>query len=294
MLDIDDLSASDLSQVLAWAVEPAPPQVLAGRGAGLIFEKPSNRTRNATELAVVALGGHPVTMQGDEIGLGVRESVADVVRVLARFHAVVAARVNDHAVLETMRRLEVVPVFNLLSDVAHPSQAVADLLTLQAHWGSLAGRRLAWVGDGNNVARSLLLACARVGVHLAVATPPGHALDPVAVDEARGHGVEVWTGTDPNEAVEGADAICTDTWVSMGQEAERRARLDAFAGYQVDDALLARAAPGAGFLHCLPAHRGEEVSASVIDGPASWVWDEAANRLPAARGLLRWLMETAP
>lgn len=293
VLDIDDLSASDLADVLAWATDPAPPALLAGRGVGLIFEKPSNRTRNATELAVVALGGHPVTMHGDEIGLGVRESVADVTRVLGRFHAVVAARVHDHAVLETMRRLEAVPVFNLLSDLAHPSQAVADLLTLQAHWGGLAGRRLAWVGDGNNVARSLLLACARVGVHVALATPAGHAVDPVAVDEARGHGIDVSVGTVPAEAVDGADAVCTDTWVSMGQEAEREARLDAFAGYQVNDALLARAKPGAGFLHCLPAHRGEEVSPSVIDGPASWVWDEAGNRLPAARGLLRWLLEGA-
>lgn len=290
VLDIDDLSPADLADVLAWSADPAPPAVLAGRGVGLIFEKPSNRTRNATELAVVALGGYPVTMQGEEIGLGVRESVADVTRVLARYHAVVAARVNAHAVLEAMRAMETVPILNLLSDVAHPSQAVADLLTLQAHWGGLAGHRLAWVGDGNNVARSLLLACARVGVDVALATPPGHHVDPAALDEARGRGIEVREGSDPAEAVEGADAVCTDTWVSMGQEAQRQVRLDAFAGYQVNDELLARAAPGAGFLHCLPAHRGEEVSASVIDGPASWVWDEAGNRLPAARGLLRWLL----
>lgn len=293
-LEIDDLDRFELADVLALARLVDPPPVLAGKGAALIFEKPSNRTRNATEMAVFALGGHPVSIQGAEVGLGVREPVEDVVRVLAGYHAVVGARVNDHRMLKAMAAVDAVPVVNLLSDVAHPCQALADLLTLGDAWGSLAGRRVAWVGDGNNVARSLTLAAALSGVHVSLACPPGHTLDPAAVDDARAHGVDVLVTSDPAEAVAGADAVCADVWVSMGQEAESDRRMDAFAGYQVDDALMAAAAPGAVFLHCLPAHRGLEVAASVIDGPASVVWAQAANRMHAARGLLLWLAEERP
>jgi ornithine carbamoyltransferase len=216
--------------------------------------------------------------------------VADVTRVLARYHRVVGARVFDHAVLEEMAKVDEIPVVNLLSDLAHPCQAVADLLTLRQRWGELPGHTLAWVGDGNNVARSLTLACGLAGVNIRLASPPGHQVDPVAADGARAAGVEVTTTTEPAEAVDGADAIYTDVWVSMGQEAEQHQRLDAFAGYQVDERLMRRAAPGAVFLHCLPAHRGQEVSAGVIDGPASAVWDQAENRMHAARGLLWWLV----
>jgi ornithine carbamoyltransferase len=294
VLDIDDLSATELGQVLALARMDDPPHVLAGGGVALIFEKPSNRTRNATEMAVVALGGHPVVIRGEEVGLGVREPVGDVIRVLARYHRVVGARVVDHGVLEEMARVDVVPVVNLLSDVAHPCQAVADLLTLTDHWGSLAGRSVAWVGDGNNVARSFAHACARTGVTFRLACPPGRNLDEVTIDAVRAAGGEITVTTDPAEAVAGADAVSTDVWVSMGQEAEEAERADAFAGYQVDDAMMALAAPDAVFLHCLPAHRGLEVAASVIDGPASLVWDQAGNRLDAARGLLLWLAGVRP
>ncbi|MDQ2725107.1 MAG: ornithine carbamoyltransferase [Actinomycetota bacterium] len=289
LLEVDDLDPSELLDVLSLAAQADPPPVLAGRGAALIFEKPSNRTRNATEMAVFSLGGHPVSLQGDEIGLGGREPVEDVVRVLAQYHAVVGARVNDHRVLEAMAAVDVVPVVNLLSDVAHPCQALADLLTLRQVWGSFSGRRVAWVGDGNNVARSLTLAAALAGIDVSLACPPGHELDPIAVDGARAQGIDVRVTTDPMAAVAGADAVCTDVWVSMGQEAQTAARVDAFARYQVDDALMAAAGPGAVFLHCLPAHRGLEVAASVIDGPASVVWAQAANRMHAARGLLLWL-----
>lgn len=292
LLEVDDLSPDELVAVLDLADKPPAP-VLAGRGAALLFEKPSNRTRNSTEMAVVALGGHPVSMAGDEVGLDVRESVEDVTRTLAQYHAVLGARVNDHRSLERMAALDALPVVNLLSDRAHPLQALADLLTLRHHWGRLGGQTLAWVGDGNNVARSLLLACAMVGVHVRIATPAGHPPDPAAVDGARHFGVEVVCTSDPAAAACGADAVVTDTWVSMGQEVDRVRRLDAFAGYQVSTALMTRAAPGAAFLHCLPAHRGEEVSAEVIDGPASLVWAEAANRLHAARGLLWWLLARA-
>ena len=289
-LEVDDLSASELIEVLDSAAEPSPEPVLAGKGVALIFEKPSTRTRNSSEMAVVGLGGHPISIRGEEIGLGVRESVEDVTRVLARYHSVVGARVFDHSVLEAMAKVNEVPIVNLLSDLAHPCQALADLLTLRNRWGALRGRRLAWVGDGNNVARSLTLACGLAGIDVRVACPAGHELDPVAVDGARASGVEVTVTNDPAGAVEGADAVCTDVWVSMGQEGEQADREDAFAGYQVDEALMARAAPGALFLHCLPAHRGLEVSPAVIDGPASVVFEQAENRMHAARGLLLWLV----
>jgi ornithine carbamoyltransferase len=257
----------------------------------LIFEKPSNRTRNATEMAVVGLGGHPVNIRGEEIGIGVRETVGDITRVLARYHRVIGARVFDHGVLEDMAKVDEVPIVNLLSDLSHPCQVLADLLTLRQRWGRLAGHRVAWVGDGNNVARSLTLGCGLTGVNLRLACPAGHQVDPAVVDGARARGVTITTTSDPVEAVADANAVYTDVWVSMGQESEQRAREVAFAGYQVDDALMARAAPGACFLHCLPAHRGLEVSASVIDGPASVVWDQAGNRMHAVRGLLWWLVE---
>jgi len=289
LLEIDDLDEAELAAVLDLAARSGPPPVLAGQGVALIFEKPSNRTRNATEMAIVSLGGHPISMRGEEIGLGVRETVEDITRVLARYHRVVGARVFDHGILEAMAAVDEVPIVNLLSDVAHPCQALADLLTLRQHWGGLAGRTLAWIGDGNNVARSLTLACGLAGIDIRLACPPGHQLDAVAVDGARAHGVTVITTVDPAEAASGADAVCTDVWVSMGQEVEQHQREDAFAGYQVDEALMARAAPGALFLHCLPAHRGVEVSAAVIDGPASVVWEQAGNRMHAARGLLWWL-----
>jgi ornithine carbamoyltransferase len=289
LLDIDDLTAGELADILSLSRQVAPPPVLAGAGVALIFEKPSNRTRNATEMAVVALGGHPISIRGEEIGLGVRESVADVTRVLAQYHRVVSARVNDHRTLVEMAALDVVPVINLLSDVAHPCQALADLLTLEEHWGGLKGRTVAWVGDGNNVARSLVHGCARAGAAVRLGCPAHHQLDEATLQAARDAGGEVLVTTDPAEAVMGADAVSTDVWVSMGQESESGERLDAFDGFQVDEALMDRASPDAVFLHCLPAHRGEEVAGAVIDGPASLVWKQAANRMHAARGLLLWL-----
>ncbi|MGI8491336.1 MAG: ornithine carbamoyltransferase [Acidimicrobiales bacterium] len=293
-LDIDDLDAGSLEAVLDLADVAQPPPVLAGGGVALIFEKPSNRTRNATEMAVVGLGGHPVVIRADEIGLGRREPVSDIVRVLAAYHRVVGARVFDHRTLEAMAAPDVVPVLNLLSDASHPCQAIADLITLRRHWGSLEGRRLAWIGDGNNVAASLAFACALSGMGIGLACPPGHEIAPDVVDGVSALGGTITVDTDPRRVVAGADAVITDTWVSMGQEAEEQARLDAFAGYQVDDRLMGLASPDAVFLHCLPAHRGQEVTASVIDGPASLVFAEAANRLDAARAVLLWMLDTEP
>ena len=256
----------------------------------MLFEKPSARTRASTEMAVVGLGGHPIYVRPEEVGLGVRESVADVARTFAGFCSVIAARVFDHATLEEMAAVVDVPVVNLLSDRAHPTQAVADFLTLRELFGALEGRRLVYVGDGNNVTASLAYAAALSGVELTVASPPGYELDDLTVERVRNLGGTVELVADPYEAVVGADAVYTDVWTSMGQEAEHTARLAAFAGYTVDDALLSVAGEQAWFLHCLPAHRGEEVAASVIDGPRSVVWQQAANRMHAARAVLAHLV----
>jgi ornithine carbamoyltransferase len=295
-LDIDDLSCDELDEVLALASEPLPPApVLSGRGAALLFEKASARTRSSTELAVVALGGHPVYIQGLEVGIDSRESAEDVARTLACYHAVICARVLDHEVLVRMAAaLETsdVPVVNLLSDRAHPCQVIADLLTLRQTFGDLGGRTLAYVGDANNVWRSLALGAAMVGMAFRTAAPDGYGPDPDDLARVARLGGEIEVTTDPAEAVAGADAVYTDVWTSMGQEEEAVLRRKAFSGFTVDDELMAGAAPDAIVLHCLPAHRGEEISADVIDGPRSRVWPQAANRMPAVRGLLSWLMGT--
>ena len=298
LLDVDELDPARLTRILDQAAlgrsDPhAVPQVLAGLGVAAVFEKPSARTRTSFEMAVVQLGGHPVILHADEVQMGKRETVADVARTLASYCAVIAARVFDHENLVAMTGAVDVPIVNLLSDRAHPLQALADLLTLRDHLGALEGRRVAFIGDGNNVAASLAYGAALCGLELVVASPPGYELPDAVIDHARNLGGTVEQVTDPYDAARGADALYTDVWTSMGQEEERAARNAVFAAYTVDDGLLAAANPGACFLHCLPAHRGEEVSASVIDGPASLVWPQAANRLHAARALLADLFEEA-
>jgi ornithine carbamoyltransferase len=290
-LEADDLSSDELTAVLRWADRRPVPPVLSGKGVALLFEKPSARTRNSSEMATFQLGGHPITIRGEEVGFDTRESVEDVTLTLGQYHTAIGARVFDHKVLERMAAVSPVPIINLLSDLAHPCQTLADLLTLRQRFGDLAGRTVAWIGDGNNVCRSLLLGASRVGVAVRVGCPAGFEPDPVAVDIARGRGVGVVVTEDPAAAVAGADAVCTDVWTSMGQEAEAARRRAAFAGYTVDEALMSKAADGAVFLHCLPAHRGEEVTAGVIDGPQSLVWPQAQNRMHAFRGLLLWFFE---
>jgi ornithine carbamoyltransferase len=258
-----------------------------------VFEKPSARTRSSMELAVVQLGGHPVSVRGDEVGIDRRETAEDVARTLACYHAAIGARTYSHRVLERMAAVSPVPVVNLLSDDAHPLQALADLLTLRQAWGGFEGRALAWVGDGNNVCRSLGLAGALAGLEVRVACPPGYGLPEAHADRLKALEADVAVTSRPEEAVAGADAVYTDVWASMGQEDEAGDRRRAFEGFGVDDRLMAAAAPGALFLHCLPAHRGEEVTAAVFDGPASRVWAQAANRMHAARGVLRFLVEAA-
>ena len=290
-LDVDDLEPSELARILSLATESGPPRALKGKGAALLFEKPSARTRSATEMAVVQLGGHPVYIGAAEVGLDERESVEDVTRTLACYNAVIGARVFAHSTVERMAAVSAVPIVNLLSDTAHPTQALADLLTVRAELGHLEGLALAYVGDANNVARSLVYAAGLAGMSVRIASPEGYGFSESALRRMRGRGCEPVQVTNPVEAVRGAHVVYTDVWASMGQEQEAGKRREDFAGFTVNRALMARAAPDAVFLHCLPAHRGEEVEAAVIDGPRSRVWPQATNRMHAARGLLVWLME---
>ena len=294
LLEIDDLTPAELDTVLRRAAEPpGGDRPLAGRTVGLYFEKPSLRTRHSCEAAVVQLGGHPVTFRRDEVGSGEREAVGDIARVLSGYHAALGGRVYDHALLEELAGAATIPVVNLLSDQGHPCQALADLLTMRQSQGELAGATVAWVGDFNNVARSLAIGATMLGMKVRLACPPGYGPTPADVDRLRGHGAEPVVTARPAEAVAGAAAVHTDVWASMGQEAESEARARAFEGFQVDDRVMAAAAPDAVFMHCLPAHRGEEVAATVVDGPQSRVIAQAHNRLHSFRGLLGWLIEEA-
>ena len=291
LLDIDDLSAAELADVLDRAAADDRVDALDGRGVALYFQKPSSRTRNSAEMAVVQLAGHPVYIEEHEVGVDNRESAEDVVRTLGCYHAIIGARVFDHGLLERMAEASPVPVVNLLSDRAHPLQTLADLLTLREEFGVLEGRTLAYVGDANNVASSLALGAGRVGVEFRICTPDGYGFDAGDVDRLRACGADLTCFDDPLVAVRGADAVYTDVWTSMGQEAEAEQRRRDFAGFTVTAEVMAAAGPDAVFLHCLPAHRGEEVAADVIDGPRSRVWQQAANRLHAARGLFWWLTD---
>ena len=275
LLSIRDLTAADLQWILAASEQPHP-RLLEGKGVALYFEKPSSRTRNSMELASAQLGGHPVYIQPNELGIGSRETVADVTHTLACYHAVIAARVFDHGLLEQMAAVNAAPVLNMLSGTDHPLQALADLLTVKQLLGRLEGVKIAFIGEGNNVSRSLAEACALVGAEFVIASPEGYGLE----------GAQ--QVLEPAEAVEGASVVYTDVWVSMGSE-DSEERRNAFEPYQVDEALMSRG-KDAWFLHCLPARRGEEVTAPVIDGPRSGVWRQAENRMHSARGAMLWML----
>jgi len=292
VLDIDDLSPAEVARVLDLADDPARPPLLERKTVGLYFEKPSLRTRHSCETAVAQLAGHPVTFRKDEIGGGGREPLGDIAQVLSGYHAALGARVFDHRVLENMAAASGIPVINLLSDSGHPCQALADLLTMRQEWGSLERRTIAWIGDFNNVARSLALGAAMSGMRLRVASPPGYGPSEADIDRLLVAGLdgEPVVTDRPAEAAKSADAVHTDVWASMGQEDEADVRRRAFEGFQVDGTVMAAAAEHAVFMHCLPAHRGEEVAASVVDGPQSRVFPQAHNRLHAFRGLLRFLL----
>lgn len=291
LLTIDDLSTDELASVLddAAALKRAqadgtPHRLLAGRTLAMLFEKPSTRTRLSFEVGLTQLGGHAVFLGEDDSQLGRGEPVADTARALGLYADAVMARVDSHDDLTTLAANAGVPVVNGLSDHAHPAQTLADLLTLREVVGDTG--TVAWVGDANNVGASFLVGAAMAGYDVCAATPSGFGFDDAVVERALAAadatGSEVTVGHDPAAAVAGADAVYTDVWVSMGDEAERESRLTAFEAFRVDADLLGDAA----FMHCLPAHRGEEVTADVVDGPQSVVWRQAENRLHAQKALL--------
>jgi ornithine carbamoyltransferase len=294
---VTDLGRDGMLEVLETArrVKQDPASVAgshAGRRIGLFFEKPSTRTRVSCEVASVDLGAHPLVLKQDEVGLGKRESVEDVARVLDRYLDVLAFRVFDHRNLVALAEHADAPVINLLSDLEHPCQALADLQTLAEH-KPLSGQTVAFIGDGNNVCHSLMLAGAMAGVSLRVAGPTGHEPSPEVVARARdlaGDGAEIVVTDDPQAAVREADAVYTDVWASMGQEGEAADRRRRFEPYRVDEALFGLAAPDAIFLHCLPAHRGDEVTDGVADHPRSRIFDQAENRMHAFKALLLQLL----
>ncbi|MDO8615436.1 MAG: ornithine carbamoyltransferase [Dehalococcoidia bacterium] len=297
LISITDLSTPEIGLVLdtAMAFKDAGRQpLLAGRTLALVFEKPSLRTRVSFHVAMRQLGGDCIYLSPPEVGLGQRETPADVARVLSRYVDCVAARTFATETVAELARYADVPVINALSDSEHPCQALADLLTIREKKGGLRGVTVAFIGDGNNVANSLCLAAALSGMHFRIASPGGYEMaDPVlrkAEALAAGSGASVELSAGPEEAVAGADVVYTDVWASMGQEREAGARREDFAGYTVDAKLMSRARPDAIFMHDLPAHRGEEVTAEVIDGPQSVVFDQAENRMHAQKAVLALLL----
>jgi ornithine carbamoyltransferase len=290
LLRIGDLTPPELGELvdLASLVRSDPDKYngsLAGRSIGLFFMKQSVRTWVSTEVAAIQLGIHPVVIRNEEVGLGTRETPEDVGRVLERYLDLVGMRVFAHSDLESVAGAVGIPVINLLSDIEHPCQAVADLQTIADHFGRLEGIQVAYVGDGNNTAASLIGAITRTGGRVRVASPARYEPDPNALASAREFG-EVTVVNDPNEAVEGADVVYTDVWTSMGQETEADERRQQFASFQVTRDLFERAKPEAIFLHCLPAHRGEEVTDEVMEHPRSLIFDQAENRLHSFKAIL--------
>lgn len=296
-ISLADLSPARIQELLDLAIvlktewaEGRNKPYLDGKTLAMIFQKPSLRTRVSFEMAMVHLGGHALYLSPDEIKLGQRESIPDAARVLSRYVDVIMARVFAHSDILTLAQWSSVPVINGLSDYNHPCQGMADLLTIYEKLGKLQGVKLAYVGDGNNVLHSLLFGGAKMGMHVVAATPAGY--DPLpevvqqATQEAAKYGGSVQLLRDPREAVRGADVIYTDTWTSMGQEAEADKRRAVFPPYQVNASLLSYAQPDVGVMHCLPAHRGEEITDEVADGPHSWIFDEAENRLHAQKAIL--------
>lgn len=298
-----DLSRDETLDVLAraiklkqdWSTDPKFLKRLRGMTLAAIYEKPSLRTRVTFEAGMTQLGGHTIYLGPEDIKLGKRESIADVAQNLSRWVQIIAARTFEHRSITELAERSRVPVINGLSDWEHPCQALADFLTLHERFGSSEGKTLAYIGDGNNVAHSLILMGALLGTHVVVATPQGYEPQRAILDQAQPHaarsGAQINVTNDPFEAVRNADAIYTDVWASMGQEAESDARKQIFAAYRVTSELMAASGkPHTIFMHCLPVHRGEEATAEVVDGPQSAIFDQAENRLHAQKALILWLL----
>ncbi len=293
LLNVTDCSANEIAEILDLAERPiaALGRPLEGQGVALIFEKPSNRTRQSMEIAVVQLGGHPVYTRGDEVGFDVREPVEDVARIMSGYHGLIAARVFDHSIVERLAVSASVPVVNMLSEYSHPLQGFADALTMRQRLGELGGKTVAWIGDYNNVARSLAEVCVLLGMHVRLGCPHGFDAEHAELERLTMLGTgSVEQFSRPKDAVEGANAVHTDTWVSMGQEAEKDQRRQAFEGFTVDEDLMSAADSQAVFMHCMPAYRGLEVAADVFDGPRSVAIQQGHNRLHASRGVLAFLL----
>ena len=292
-LQITDFSRREIEQLFdlakrmkARAYRETP---LAGKTLAMIFMKSSTRTRVSFEVGTFQLGGHALFLSPRDVQLGRGEPISDTARVLSRYVDGIMIRTYDHAEVEELARFANIPVINGLTDLTHPCQVLADLLTVRQHLGDITKQKYAWIGDGNNMANSWINAAYRLGFELRLACPAGYDPDPAILRRAQRE-AKVTVVRDPAEAVAGADVVNTDVWASMGQEEEQKIRAKAFAGYQVNGALMKRASRDAIFLHCLPAHRGEEASGDVVDGPQSVMWPQAENRMHAQRGLLAWLL----
>jgi ornithine carbamoyltransferase len=297
LLSISDLTSDDIQSLISDAIDAKDQgwvSILEGKSLALLFEKPSLRTRVSFEIAIRQLGGQCIYLSPAEVGLGERESVADVARVLSRYVDCIAARTFSHQTLKILANCSDVPVINALSDLEHPCQALADLLTVYEKKGELEGLTLAYIGDGNNVAHSLLLAAALTGINFQIASPPGYTVNErilnLAQDYAQDTGSKILCTEEPRVAVNGADIVYTDVWTSMGQEAEREVRRQVFAKYQVNSELLSLAKEDAIVMHPLPAHRGEEITNDVLDGPQSVVFDQAENRMHLLKALLAQIL----
>lgn len=301
-LTLADLTTAELKNILNLAIQlktewksGGNPPLLGGKVLGMIFQKPSLRTRVSFDMAMLHLGGHALYLSPNEIQLGKRESVADVSRVLSRFVQVIMARVFDHADVVELAKWSSIPVINGLSDYSHPCQGIADFLTIQEHKGEFQGKKLTYLGDSNNVTHSLIFGATKLGMDFALGAPEGYSLRPdvmaLAQQFAAESGSKITVTTDPHEAIKDADVVYTDTWTSMGQETEAEERRKVFPPFQVNNALLAYAKKDAIVMHCLPAHRGEEITDEVADGPQSALFDQAENRMHGQKAILVWLFE---
>ncbi|OPY50495.1 MAG: Ornithine carbamoyltransferase [Methanosaeta sp. PtaU1.Bin112] len=300
LISISDLSKEEILRLLESAEafrarRGGHGQPLQGKSLAMIFEKPSTRTRVSLEVAAAELGGHPIYLSAGELQLGRGETIADTARVLSRYVHGITARVYSHNTVLQLARHASVPVVNALSDWEHPLQILADLQTIKQRFGELEGLSLAWIGDGNNVCNSLILAAAILGMQISVASPEGYQPNEKILAQSRKLGGRPLIVVEPEEAANDVDVLVTDTWVSMGDEAEEAERLRVFGKYQVNAALMHQAAPQAIALHCLPAHRGQEITDEVMDGPQSAVFDEAENRMHTSKAVMAWLMgESSP
>ena len=295
-LELRDVAANDLRHIIDMSASLKRDEsldnnsrLLSGRALAMIFEKPSTRTRVSFEVAMKQLGGHVVILSPNEMQIGRGETIADTARVLSRYVDVIMMRTNKVTKLSELASHAEIPVINGLTDHSHPCQLMADIMTFEEHRGDIAGKRIAWCGDGNNMSRSWVEAAARFDFELRLACPTELAPPQDTIDWARSEGATIVSTTDPNEAVDGVDCVVTDTWVSMGDsDADRRRNL--LEPYRVDRRLMDLAAKDAIFMHCLPAHRDEEITAEILDGPQSVIWDEAENRLHAQKGILAWCL----